>query len=145
MTIQQSRQFCVLAEYEKHNIGIKSAFYHPAGAQHGAEECRNGVGNAVVRPQGRNIYLNHFGKDFYNFAKRTLVDYDASLEKFRVPHQDSEASRFCYSSAYIPDYVLPAFSADNPNIPITINEVEEKMIPHFIQNEIYDVAISSLK
>ena len=95
--------------------------------------------------KGRNIYLNHFGKDFYNFAKRTLVDYDALLEKFRVPHQDSEALRFCYSSAYIAEYVLPAFSADNPNIPITINEVEEKMIPHFIQNEIYDVAISSLK
>lgn len=145
MTIQQLRQFCVLAEYENITSASKALFITQPALSMVLKNVETELGTPLFDRKGRNIYLNHFGKDFYNFAKRTLVDYDALLEKFRVPHQDSEALRFLYSSAYIPDYVLPAFSADNPNIPITINEVEEKMIPHFIQNEIYDVAISSLK
>lgn len=145
MTIQQLRQFCILAEYENITSASKALFITQPALSMVLKNVETELGTPLFDRKGRNIYLNHFGKDFYNFAKRTLVDYDALLEKFHFPHQESEALRFCYSSAYIPDYVLPAFSADNPNIPITINEVKEKMIPHFILNEIYDIAISSLK
>lgn len=145
MTIQQLRQFCILAEYENITLASKALFITQPALSMVLKNVEKELGLPLFDRKGRNIYLNHLGKDFYNFAKRTLADYDALLEKFRAPHQDSDALHFCYSSAYIPDYVLPAFSADNPNIPITINEVEEKMIPHFLQNEIYDIAISSLK
>lgn len=145
MTIQQLRQFCILAEYENITLASKALFITQPALSMVLKNVEKELGLPLFDRKGRNIYLNHLGKDFYNFAKRTLADYDALLEKFRAPHQDSDALHFCYSSAYIPDYVLPAFSADNPNIPITIDEVEEKMIPHFLQNEIYDIAISSLK
>lgn len=145
MTIQQLRQFCILAEYENITSASKALFVTQPALSMVLKNVESELGTPLFDRKGRNIYLNQSGKDFYNFAKRTLADYDALLEKFRAPRQESEALHFCYSSAYIPDYVLPAFSADNPNIPITINEVEEKMIPHFLQNEIYDIAISSLK
>ena len=118
MTIQQLRQFCILAEYENITSASKALFITQPALSMVLKNVETELGTPLFDRKGRNIYLNHFGKDFYNFAKRTLVDYDALLEKFHFPHQESEALRFCYSSAYIPDYVLPAFSADNPNIPI---------------------------
>ena len=145
MTIQQLRQFCILAEYENITSASKALFVTQPALSMVLKNIESELGTPMFDRKGRNIYLNQRGKDFYNFAKRTLADYDAMLEKFKSPQQENDTLRFCYSSAYIPDYVLPAFSVDNPSIPISINEVEEKMIPHFLQNEIYDIAISSLK
>ncbi len=145
MTFQQLRQFCILAEYENLTLASKALFVTQPALSMVLKNIEAELGIALFDRKGRNIFLNQNGKDFYNYSKRTLADYDALLEKFRTPHEEGEALRFCYSSAYIPDYVLPAFSVDNPKIPITINEVEEKMIPHFLLNEIYDIAISSLQ
>lgn len=145
MTFQQLRQFCILAEYENLTLASKALFVTQPALSMVLKNIEAELGVALFDRKGRNIILNQNGKDFYNYSKRTLADYDALLEKFRTPHEEGEVLRFCYSLAYIPDYVLPAFSADNPKIPITINEVEEKMIPHFLLNEIYDIAISSLQ
>ena len=96
MTIQQLRQFCVLAEYENITSASKALFITQPALSMVLKNVETELGTPLFDRKGRNIYLNHFGKDFYNFAKRTLVDYDALLEKFRVPHQDSEALRFCF-------------------------------------------------
>lgn len=87
MTIQQLRQFCILAEYENITLASKALFITQPALSMVLKNVEKELGLPLFDRKGRNIYLNHLGKDFYNFAKRTLADYDALLEKFRAPHQ----------------------------------------------------------
>lgn len=142
MTFQQLREFCVISEYENITKASKILFVTQPALSMALKNIEDEVGTKLFDRRGKMIYLNSNGREFYDYARRTLAELDTLLERFRVPVSGSSPLRFCYSSEYISNYVLPAFCGSNPNAQITINEVSEKLIKNFILNEVYDLAIA---
>ncbi|MBR4549765.1 MAG: LysR family transcriptional regulator [Oscillospiraceae bacterium] len=145
MTFQQLREFCAITDYENITMAAKALFVTQPALSMALKNIEEETGTQLFDRRGKNIYLNENGKVFYDFARRTLTEWDVLRERFRVPVLGDTLLRFCYSSDYIPDYVLPAFCASNPNVPITINEISEKLITSFVMNNVYDLAITSFK
>lgn len=142
MTFQQLRELCVIAEHENVTAAARALFISQPALSMSLKNIETEVGTVLFDRHGKNIALNQDGRDFYDYARRTLAEFDAIQKRFRTPVQSGNPLRICYSTSYIPDYVIPAFSASRPDIPITINEAEKKMIPVFLLNGTYDMAIS---
>ena len=143
MTFQQLREFCMIAEYENMTMAAKALFITQPALSMALKNTEAEIGTALFERRGKNIYINKNGEEFYDYAKRTLSELDALISRFAMPAAGDKILRFCYTSAYISEYLLPSFSASNPNISITINDVEENLIQHFLETEIYDIAITS--
>ena len=145
MTFQQLREFCVISEYENLTMASKALFVTQPALSIALKSIEEEVGTQLFDRRGKTIRLNQNGKEFYDYARRTLAEWDALVERFRVPVAGDALLRICYSSEYISSYVLPAFCASNPSVQITINEVPENLISNFVFNEVYDLAIAGLK
>lgn len=144
MTFQQLREFCIVSKYENVTKAAEILFITQPALSMTLKKIEAEVGMPLFDRRGRYIYLNENGKMFYRFASKTLKEWEALMEKFHEPETDDKLLRFCFSARYIPDYVLPMFSANNPNIPISIKEVDEKLIMPFLQNEVCDIAVSGV-
>lgn len=143
MTFQQLREFCIVSQYENVTKAAETLFITQPALSMTLKKIEAEVKLPLFDRRGRYIYLNENGKMFYRFAAKTLKEWDALLEKLHEPESYHNLLRFCFSAQYIPDYILPMFSANNPSIPISMKEVDEKMVVPFLQNEVCDIAISS--
>ncbi len=143
MTFQQLREFCIVSQYENVTKAAETLFITQPALSMTLKKIEAEVKFPLFDRRGRYIYLNDNGKMFYRFGSKTLKEWDILLEKFHEPESYHDLLRFCFTAQYIPDYILPMFSANNPGIPISMKEADEKLIVPFLENEVCDVAISS--
>lgn len=144
MTFQQLRNFCAISEFESVTKASEALFITQPALSNTLKNIESEVGVPLFDRRGKNIYLNQYGQEVYSFAKRTLAEWDAITEKANLSLQNEKVLRICYSSDYISDYVLPDFSRHNPDISMSMSDVNEDLIYNFLSNEVYDLAISSL-
>lgn len=145
MTLQQLRSFCMIAEYENITKASNALYITQPALSMTLGKIENELGTSLFDRSKRNIKLNENGRIFYRFARKTLDEWDIMISKIHMRRQDDAVLRFCYSSAYLSDYVLPAFIAGSPGISIDISEVKEEMIPALLDSEVFDIALSGVR
>ncbi len=145
VTLQQIKSFCMIAEYENITKASEALYITQPALSMALSKIENELGVPLFDRSKRSIQLNENGRIFYHFARNTLDDWDITINKLRANKKEQASLRFCYSSAYLSDYVLPAFISDNPGISIDISEVKEDMIPSLLDSGVFDIALSGVR
>lgn len=145
MNLQHLTYFNKIAECGVLSKAAEELFITPSALSRAITSLEEEVGVTLFDKKGRNIVLNRYGKVFYEYVKKAIVEIDAGLNSIQSMANISTgsvrvSSIFSVGTNFIPDLLTEFYKTTcNQNVKIELSQRPTTQILRDIANNDLDI------